>query len=127
MAKPQTVPDFLAALDSQARALTDRLRALIAAAAPGMDEHIKWNAPSFRANGDDRVTLNYAPKGGMRVILHRGATSRDTSGFAFDDPASIACWPSPDRGIVEIRDFADLDAKTDALSALVAAWIAATR
>ncbi|ATY34623.1 hypothetical protein CVN68_13695 [Sphingomonas psychrotolerans] len=117
------VETFLAALAPDKRALTDRLRALIHAAAPALDEHIKWNAPSF----DDRVTLNYAPKGGMRVILHRGAKPRDTAGFAFDDAAGLAAWPSPDRGVVTIRDMADLDAKAASLSALIAAWIAAAR
>lgn len=117
------VETFLAALPPEKRALTDRLRALIHAAAPGLEERIKWNAPSF----GDRVTLNYAPKGGMRVILHRGAKPRDLAGFAFADAGSTACWPSPDRGVVAIRDLVDLETKADALVALIGDWIPATR
>ncbi|RYD53851.1 MAG: DUF1801 domain-containing protein [Sphingomonadales bacterium] len=107
------------------RGLADRLRALIVAAAPELREHVKWNAPSYLANGDDRVTLNFAPKGDVRVILHRGvAVKRDE--FAFDDPARLAAWPAPDRGVVTLRNDADLDAKESALADLVARWISAT-
>lgn len=115
----------MAKLGPAQRALAERLRALIAGAAPGLSEHVKWNAPSFMAGGDDRVTLNFGPRGDVRVILHRGvAVKKD--GFAFDDPARLAAWPSPDRGVVTLRDAADLDGKAEALSDLVARWIAAT-
>lgn len=126
MGAAPSIEDFLTGLAPETRALTDRLRGLIAAAAPGLDEHIKWGAPSFRAHGDDRVTLNYAPKGGIRIILHRGVKPK-ADAFAFDDCDTLAAWPAPDRGVVTIRDAADLDAREDALATLIVRWIAATR
>ena len=124
-AAAQSLAEFLAGLAAEPRALTDRLRAVIAAAAPGLSEHIKWNAPSFRSGDDDRITLNYGPKGAIRIILHRGAKPQ-AGAFAFDDPDALAAWPAPDRGVVTIRDGADLDARRDSLARLIARWIAAT-
>lgn len=116
----------MAKLGPVQRALAERVRQLISGAAPGLDEHIKWNAPSFMADGDDRVTLNFAPRGDVRMVLHRGvAVKKD--GFTFDDPGKLAAWPSPDRGVVTLRDEADLAAKAEALTELIARWVAATR
>lgn len=115
----------MAKLGPAQRALAERLRGLIAGAAPGLSERVKWNAPSFMANGDDRVTLNFGPRGDVRVILHRGVVVKK-DGFGFDDPAKLATWPAPDRGVVTLRDEADLDAKAEGLGGLIARWIAAT-
>ena len=67
------VETWLAAQTDDRRAGIEALRRLVQDAAPGLGEHIKWNAPSFTAQGEDRVTLGLPPKGGFRVVLHRGA------------------------------------------------------
>ena len=115
----------MAGLSVPQRAMAERLRKLIAGAAAGLSEHVKWNAPSFCADGDDRVTLNFGPRGDVRVILHRGAKPK-LDGFAFKDSDGLAAWPAPDRGVVTFRNAADIDAKQAELAALVARWIAAT-
>ena len=48
------------------------------AALPGAIEGVKWNAPNWAVGGRDVVTLNLAPKGPVRVVLHRGARAVDT-------------------------------------------------
>lgn len=64
-------------------------------------ETVKWNAPSFRVAGGDRVDL----------ALHRGARLRaDVDTFAFDDTAGLVTWPAPDRGAISIAAGTDLDA-----------------
>lgn len=120
------IQTWLATVDPARRAAVDRLRAIVGdAAGADVAESIKWNAPSFAHRGDDRVTLNLGPKGALRVILHRGAKATKATGFAFADPAGLASWPAPDRGIVTLRDAADVDAKAAALADLVRRWIAA--
>ena len=116
----------MARLGPAQRALAEQVRRLVASAVPGLDEHVKWNAPSFLVDGDDRITLNFGPRGDVRVVLHRGVMVK-MDGFAFDDPDGLAAWPSPDRGVVTLRDEADLAAKADALAALLVRWVAATR
>ena len=117
---------FLDGLDGATRATVEALRAIILAADPGLDETIKWSAPSYAHRGEDRITLNLARSGGVRVILHRGATVKDASVFRFDDPDRLARWPTADRGVVQVSDAAEIDARRDALGDLIRRWIAAT-
>ena len=120
------VETYLATLDPAQRPALDRLRGIVrAAAGADVSEGIKWNSPNFAHRGEDRVTLNLGPKGSLRLILHRGAKVKDTAGFAFDDPAGLAKWPAPDRGVISFRDAADLEAKAEALADLVRRWVAA--
>ena len=93
-----------------------------------MTERIKWNAPSFCVEGDDRVTFRLQPGDRVELVLHRGVAKRgDVATFAFADPTGWITWAAPDRGVVVLRDAADTDAKLAGVTALVAQWCAATR
>jgi hypothetical protein len=126
MPKTPTVEEYRAALDAPMRDALDALRRIVTEAAPDLTEEIKWNAPSFSHEGRDRVTLGIEPRGGYRIVLHRGAKAENTVGFRFDDPDRIAAWPASDRGVVRLRDATGIEAKAPALQALIARWIAAT-
>lgn len=121
------VEDWLGDLSPDARRAVDRLRDIVNAAAPELVETIKWNAPNFAERGHDRVTLGLERRGGFRLVLHRGAAVTDASDFSFDDPAQIARWPTPDRGVLTFATLDDIEARADAVSDLIARWIIATR
>jgi len=125
--KKPTVAAFLAALRHGRADEVERLRGLILAAHPDLTEQIKWNAPSFAIDGDDRVTLRLAPGDVLQLILHRGAKVRDTTGFAFTDESGLVRWLAADRGVVALSDAADLEAKAPAIQNLVKNWVEATR
>ena len=126
MARPApTVDAWLATLDAPRRVAIDALRTIVRAADPGLTEEIKWNAPSYAHHGHDRVTLGVEPRGGYRVVLHRGAKALDATTFSFDDPDGLAAWPSPDRGVVRLADLAAIESKTPPLTSLIARWIVA--
>ena len=127
MPKKPTVAAFLAALRHGRADEVERLRGLILAAHPDLTEQIKWNAPSFAIDGDDRVTLRLAPGDVLQLILHRGAKVRDTTGFAFTDESGLVRWLAADRGVVTLSDAADLEAKAPAIQNLVKNWVEATR
>ncbi len=120
------VDPWIAALDHPMKpalvALCDALRA----AHPALSTRIRWNAPSFGPGDDDRVTFRLPPKGGLQLVLHRGAKVKDTTGFRFDDPTGLVVWAAVDRGVLTFADAADALAKRDAVCALVGRWIAAT-
>ena len=118
-----TVPDFLASRDPETRSTVERLREIIAAAAPGLNERIKWNAPSFALGEDDLITLGLERRGGVRLVLHRGAKPKDVSAFRFDDPAGLARWAAPDRGVAVFQTAGDVDARSEALRDLCARWV----
>lgn len=122
-----TVDAWRAGLKPEALAMVDALRAIARDAGPGLDERIKWNAPSFAQDGDDRITLGLNPKGGARVVLHRGARAKDDGGFCFDDPDRLAQWPAPDRGVLTFADAGEIAARREAIGALFARWLEATR
>jgi len=126
MSKNRTLHDYRAGLDAPVREALDALRRIVSDAAPDMTEEIKWNAPSFAHRGRDRITLGVEPRGGYRIVLHRGARVQDTTTFRFNDSGRVAAWPAADRGVVRLRDAADIEARAPALSDLVARWIAAT-
>ena len=47
MGKPQSVDEYVAGFDGQARQLLEELRALARDAVPAADEAIKWGAPAW--------------------------------------------------------------------------------
>lgn len=120
----ESVDVWLARQSPDVAAGIGRLRAIVRAAAPDADETIKWNAPSFAVGGQDRVTLGAGPKGGLRLVLHRGATKGAAAAPAFDDPDTLAHWPSPDRGVILFASADDVSRKAGALEALVRRWCA---
>lgn len=118
-----SVEDFRAGLDSETLETVDRLRAIIAGAHPDLVERIKWNAPSFALGDDDLITLGLERRGGVRLVLHRGAKPQDPAGFAFDDPAGLARWPAVDRGVAVFRDADAVRRQAEALRDLCARWV----
>lgn len=122
-----TVDAWLGSVDAPARAMIAPLRALALAAAPGVTEQIKWSALSFSLGGEDRITMGIEAKGGVRAILHRGVKVKDAAGFAFDDPAGLACWPAVDRGVLTFKTEAEITDRAAELADLFTRWFAATR
>jgi hypothetical protein len=125
-----TLDTFLNGLDAETRQTIDTLRTAIATAGPDLVERLKWNAPSFAVapggDDDDRITLGLERKGGVRVVLHRGAKAKDTMGFRFEDVSGLAKWPAADRGVVVFKDTAAAAVRLDDFTELCARWLAAT-
>jgi uncharacterized protein YdhG (YjbR/CyaY superfamily) len=55
--KPTTIPEYIAAAPKEARGKLRELRALIAAAAPGAKQGLKWGMPAFSY---DRILVTFA-------------------------------------------------------------------
>ncbi len=119
----EDVNSWLARLNPEEVAVVNRLRSIVLAVPAPWQESIKWNAPSFAIGGQDRLTLGLNRKGGYRVVLHSGARGRDRP-TGFEDRSGLATWPGPDRGVINLVDLADVEAKAEALARLIAEWIA---
>lgn len=91
---------FLAELEHPRRDDILRVRAAILDAEPALTESVKWNAPNFLLNGQDRATFRVRPGDVFQVILHRGAAT--TGEFRMDAPAELVRWAGPDRGILTV-------------------------
>lgn len=122
----QTVDQYMDALVHPMKAEIEAVRAIVLEADPLITEGVKWNAPSFCYQGDDRVTMRLQPKDRLELIFHRGAKVKDTTGFTFEDSTGMMKWLAPDRAVVPLADMADVEAKRPALAELVRNWMRAT-
>ena len=122
----RTVEEFLSAQPAERRVLVDALRALVHEASPAAQEHIKWNSPSFVVDGVDQATVSAQGTQGVRLVLHRGATTvehTDAASAFTGDPHGLLTWHSDIRASLLVTDLADLAAKRDAAVGVVRAWL----
>lgn len=123
MSKAQSVDYFLDHLSHKRIGEIRALRQIILEAFPAVTEQVKWNAPSFCWEGQDRITMRLHPGDRLELILHRGPKVQDNADFAFIDPTGKIEWAAPDRGIVRISD--PLEQRGEIVE-LVADWVSAT-
>ncbi len=93
---------------------------------PSLTENLKWNAPNYVYNGEDRITLNLMNKEGkVKIILHMGATKQENKKGprALNEDQGIIDWNSDIRGTICFEDLDDIKAKKAALSKVVADWL----
>lgn len=122
------VTTFMAAMTHARKAEVEHLRTAILGLDVGLTEHVKWNAPSFCVDGDDRVTFRLQPGDRVELIFHRGAKKRsDTATFTFIDPTGLMNWLATDRGVVKLANAAETNQHTPDILRLVEAWTHATR
>ena len=123
MVQTQTVEEFLSKLSHRRIEEVRAVRKILLSVDPGVTEKIKWNAPSFCWQGDDRITMRLQPDDRLDFIFHRGAKAKETSTFGFDDPSGLIEWRAVDRGVLPIRN---PEAERIHLTKLAKAWFAAT-
>ena len=93
--KPPTVEQFLADLDHTRADDIARFRSAIIASDADLSERIKWNAPSFGYDGEDRVTFRLQPRDRFELILHRGAKVRTDPFLLRRPPTGSSPGPAP--------------------------------
>lgn len=121
------VPTFLMKLEHGRKDEVESLRAIILKADTNLTEHVKWNAPSFGYQGDDRITFRLQPGDRVQLIFHRGAKVKsDTASFVFDDVSGLIQWAAPDRGVVTFESMDEVERCAPKLRKLVRAWLKAT-
>lgn len=125
--KYATIPEFLAALDPAHREQVELIRSIITSAHPDLTEHIKWNAPSYVQDGEDRLTFNLQNKDNqVKLVLHMGATRTEDKKAqpVMADPAGFISWQSDIRGIISFTDLADIQRQRTELADAVKRWLA---
>lgn len=122
-----SVADLVNGLDDQTREQVQLLRDIIGSLDTDLTEHIKWNAPSYVFDGEERITMNLRNKQGLvKLVLHMGATrpeNRKGTPVLLDD-AGIVEWASDIRGLITFVDADDIRAKQSALRRVLSGWLA---
>lgn len=126
----EAVQTFLAALEHPLKAEILALRQLILTSDPSIREGIKWNVPSFRAEGrgsdDYFATFHLRGKTGIQLILHTGAKARGTTGrLPVADPQGLLTWLGDERASVLFPGMAEVEARALDFQALLRSWIEA--
>lgn len=124
----EEVTAYLTALEHPLKKEIEEVRKVILNANANLTEHIKWNAPSYRFNGDDRITFNLAGKGFFRLIFHCGAkaTEKKPKDKLFEDKTGLLEWAANDRAVAKFTDMHDVKAKKNALIKTIDTWLKVT-
>jgi hypothetical protein len=121
--RSQEVERLVNGLDHPMKAGIERLRTAILDSNEGITEHVKWNAPSFRYAGEDRVTFRLYPADRAQLVFHRGSRVKDDADtFTFDDDTGLLKWVAADRAVVPLRD---AEARSRDLVSVVNRWVVA--
>ena len=126
MQKYNTVEEFLADLSEEKMAQVNLLRTLILEAKPTLDEHIKWNAPSYVLDGEDRITFNLINKQGVvNLVIHMGATRKENKKGApiLKDESGLIAWSSDIRGMLTFTKIEDITSNETALKKIIQDWL----
>lgn len=127
MQKYKSVDEFLNDLSDDKRLQVDVLRDLILSTEPELKEHIKWNAPSYVLDGENRITFNLMNKQGVvKLVLHMGATRKEDKKGApiMKDESGLIEWSSDSRGIITVSSIEDITTNMSSLKKIIKDWLA---
>lgn len=117
-----SVEAFIAALDHPLKADIDALRELILSTDARIGEAVKWNAPSFHA-GEHFATMRLNGREPLQLILHLGPKKSALPPGTIADPTGLLRWLGPDRACVNFAMPGEVQARGDALRAILRQWI----
>jgi hypothetical protein len=126
--KSAAAPSAEAYMDQLSHPLKDvavALRAVIRKANRDLVEGIKWNAPSYSIDGEDRITFNLRANDAVRLVFHCGAKVKDGRGKGrlINDESGLLQWASDDRAIASFSSSAGVKRCSSTLTTLINAWL----
>ncbi len=126
MKKYKTLEEFFADQDPNKLEQVMLVREIILTAEPNLHENLKWNAPNYVYNGEDRITLNLLNKDKkVKLLVHMGAKIKEDKAASplLQQDSGIVEWQSDIRGVVNFKDMNDIESKREALTNLIRAWL----
>lgn len=123
----EQVLHFLNGLEHPLKQEIEAVRTIILEADADLTEHIKWNAPSFCMNGEDRITFHLQGKGFFRLVFHCGAKAKEKAETQrlIDDDSGLLDWVTNDRAIVKFSGMNEVEASRTKLAGVIAKWLEA--
>jgi hypothetical protein len=122
------VTTFMNALNHPFSNEIEVLRTIILNANASLTENIKWNAPNYSVNNEDRITMRInPPKQQVQLIFHRGAKVKEQPTVPIiTDSSGLLAWKENDRAIATFKTITDIEKHTPQLITLINNWINAT-
>ncbi|MEZ4516498.1 MAG: DUF1801 domain-containing protein [Chloroflexota bacterium] len=126
MDKYKTLEEFYASQSGDKKVQVEELRNIIMSANPQLEETLKWNAPNFVYDSQDRLTMNLMNKEGkVKLVLHMGATKQEDkrAQSVMNDPTGLISWNSDIRGTITFESSQHLNQVRNQLTELVCEWL----
>lgn len=125
MNKFKTLDEFLDELDEDRRLQVLKLRELILHTDPSLIERIKWNAPSYVKDGQDRITFNTINKEQVvKLVFHMGATRKeDKKGQPILNTMPLMEWLSDIRGYMTFRNLEETMSNEEEIVRTIRKWL----
>lgn len=125
MNKFKTVDEYLDSLDTAHKSQVDKLRQYILTEAPSLTEHIKWNAPSYILDGEDRITFNTLNKQQVvKLVFHMGATRKEIrKAQPLLKDAILIEWASDIRGYMTFETLDEIISNEEEIKRTVRKWL----
>ncbi len=126
MEKYKTVDEFVDGLDEDRRHQVQTLRGYILESEPSLTEHIKWNAPSYVLDDEDRITFNTMNKEQLvKLVFHMGATRKeDKKGQPILNDSRMVEWASDIRGYMTFKSLGEITSSEKVIKQTVRDWLA---
>nr|WP_315219454.1 DUF1801 domain-containing protein [uncultured Flavobacterium sp.] len=127
--KSGEVTEFLDQLNHPLREEIEELRKIILASNKNLTENIKWNAPNYCFEKDDRITMKVLPVSTqIQLIFHRGAKKQEQpKGKLIANNSKMLVWKENDRAIITFKNSQDIESGKAALEKIINEWINATK
>ena len=104
----------------------DALRTIIMSTGLNLAESIKWNAPNYSINGNDRITLRIDSPKQIQIIFHRGAkVQTQPTERILSNKYSILLWKENDRAIASFKNLNEIQENSKMIKEIVINWIEA--
>lgn len=124
--KNTEVTKMLDELNHPLREEIEFLRELILSSHNELKENIKWNAPNYYHNDNDRITMKLMPPKQVQIIFHRGAKKQEQPiNKLINDDIKLLKWKENDRAIVSFKSLKDINDNNDKLVKIIQRWIEA--
>ncbi len=120
------VTSFLDSTKPPLRDEIDALRTIIMSTGLNLAESIKWNAPNYSINGNDRITLRIDSPKQIQIIFHRGAkVQTQPTERILSNKYSILLWKENDRAIASFKNLNEIQENSKMIKEIVINWIEA--
>lgn len=125
--KSSEVTQFLNELKHPFIKEIEELRECILLSNKNLIENIKWNAPNYCFEDEDRITMRIQPMTTkVQLIFHRGAKKLEQpKDKLISNKSKMLVWKENDRAIITFKNSQEIENGKDELEKIINEWITA--
>jgi hypothetical protein len=127
--KSSEVTEFLNQLNHPFRNEIEELRDYILESNKNLTENIKWNAPNYCLENEDRITMRIHPMTTkVQLVFHRGAKKQEQrKEKLIENKSKMLVWKENDRAIITFKNSLEIENGKEQLQIIINEWINAAK